>query len=418
MNALAAALLHATWQGAAVAILAAAASSLLTSARARSGVALAGLAALTAAPAVSVVLLLREEGTVLGASLGPIAVPGAAALGVVVDSGTRALFDGPAVAPRVLVGVWAAGVALLLGRLCLGLLGTWRLRRTATPAPHPVGRAVRRAGRRLGMRRPIAALQSDRLQVPAALGGRRPAVLVPASLATQFESGGSGPHHAPELDAIIEHEVAHVRRGDWGVNLLQSVADALLWFHPAAWWLSARARREREFACDDLAAGTSEGRLRLARALAELESMRSGPGLALSSAAGPLLARVRRLLPGRDLGSRSVSRSPGRWAGFAVALALAAAAAWVTVIVMPGSARAAMGPASTLTAHDGAGSFTISFRGGRVVAATVDGEAVPMGRLRQTADSLYFLDPGGSVDFGVGVKPNAAGITWQSRPPR
>jgi hypothetical protein len=102
-----------------------------------------------------------------------------------------------------------------------------------------------------------------------------------------------------------------------------------------------------------------------------------------------------------------------------------AAALWVTVAVVPVAALASGGPVSTLSpgapvstlsARDDAGAFTLSFRGGRAVGATLDGAAVPASRLLQTGDSIYFLTPAGEPSFGVRVKPNGAGITWQSRP--
>jgi hypothetical protein len=267
------------------------------------------------------------------------------------------------------------------------------------------------------------------------VGGRRPTILVPFGLDRLDErrDGAASRWTVSSLDALIAHEVAHIRRGDWTTNLAQCVADALLWFHPAARWLSARARREREFACDDLAAAACGGPVRLARALSTLEEARPRfAALAMSAGRGPLLERVSRLLTGA--GSpvaadsrvrRALATRAGRWLSCGAASVVVAAALWVTVAVVPVAALASGGPVSTLSpgapvstlsARDDAGAFTLSFRGGRAVGATLDGAAVPASRILQTGDSIYFLTPAGEPSFGVRVKPNGAGITWQSRP--
>jgi hypothetical protein len=94
----------------------------------------------------------------------------------------------------------------------------------------------------------------------------------------------------------LAHELAHVRRHDYLVNVLQGIAESLLFYHPAVWWISNQIRTEREHCCDDLAVEASGDVLVYARALAALESMR--PGLfkaALSANDGSLLRRIQRL---------------------------------------------------------------------------------------------------------------------------
>jgi TonB family protein len=133
------------------------------------------------------------------------------------------------------------------------------------------------------------------------IGWLRPIILLPASALA-----GLSP---VDLDAILAHELAHVRRGDYLVNLIQCVVEVLLFYHPAVWWVSGQIRREREHCCDDLAASLSPDRVTYARALASLEELRGeAPRLAMAAGGADLLQRIRRLVePG--------SASGPRWSG-------------------------------------------------------------------------------------------------------
>ncbi len=191
------------------------------------------------------------------------------------------------------VGAWALGVGLLAVRLAGGLaVAGRRCRRAVGPIPAPwVGRVDRiKAG--LGLSRAVRLLESGVLEVPTVIGWIRPTVLVPASAWLGLSTA--------ELEAILAHELAHVRRHDYLVNLLQCGLETLLFFHPAARWASAVIRQEREHCCDDLAVAVTGDRLTYARALAAMEGLR-GPGLSPSLAAngGTLLARVARILDPR-----------------------------------------------------------------------------------------------------------------------
>jgi TonB family protein len=119
----------------------------------------------------------------------------------------------------------------------------------------------------------------------------RPIVLLPVSAVA-----GLTPD---QLEAVLAHELAHIRRHDYLVNLLQMAAETLLFYHPAVWWISSRIRQERELCCDDLAVRTCGGAIPYARALTALEKMRAArPALALGSTDGPLFFRIRRLVMG------------------------------------------------------------------------------------------------------------------------
>src|SRR6185436_8684766 len=144
----------------------------------------------------------------------------------------------------------------------------------------------------------VPILQSSLARVPMVVGYLRPVILVPLSFATSIPIG--------QLEAILAHELAHVRRHDFLVNLLQTLAETLFFYHPAIWWLSSRIRIEREHCCDDLVVELLDNRLEYGRALVALEEMGARDGLfALGAADGSLLGRVRRILgaDGRSLHS-------------------------------------------------------------------------------------------------------------------
>lgn len=194
--------------------------------------------------------------------------------------------------PAVLVGivaVWALGVLALTTRLVGGWLLTRRLTRTAVLAvPAAIDAAARRIAERLNLRRAVQIVQSGAVSVPTLVGWVRPVVLVPAAALS-----GLSPD---QLHAILAHELAHVRRHDYLVNLLQSVVETLLFYHPATWWVSAQVRAEREHCCDDLAVAVCGDRLVYVSALAELTTIASHRTLALAATDGSLVSRVRRIL--------------------------------------------------------------------------------------------------------------------------
>ncbi len=172
-------------------------------------------------------------------------------------------------------------------------LGGWRQTRKLTRNGRPLGEdleaTVRALAGRLGIARAIRLLESSAVPVPAVIGWLRPAILVPASTLA-----GLTPR---QLEAVLAHELAHIRRHDYLVNLLQTVVETLLFYHPAVWWVSSQVRRERESCCDDLAVEVCGDRLGYARALADLEGLRTpSPRLAMAADGGSLLDRIRRLV--------------------------------------------------------------------------------------------------------------------------
>ena len=121
-----------------------------------------------------------------------------------------------------------------------------------------------------------------------------------------------------QLQSLLAHELAHIRRNDYLVNILQSLAEAMLFYHPAVWWVSGQIRAERELCCDDLAVEASGDVLTYATALAALETFRRARlKAAMAADGGSLLGRIRRLAGEADAPSHSFAG-----AGAALALAL------------------------------------------------------------------------------------------------
>jgi beta-lactamase regulating signal transducer with metallopeptidase domain/predicted nucleic acid-binding Zn-ribbon protein len=185
---------------------------------------------------------------------------------------------------------WSAGAALMALRLLLGLAWVRRRSRPGAYRQDPAWQAVLdRLAASLGIGRKVILGLVDDLASPVTAGALAPLVLVPASLATGM---------APQLlEALLAHELAHVRRHDYLLNLVQSAIEILLFYHPAVWWLSHRIRVERELIADDLAASVLGEPRRLALALSELDLFQlSTPQLAPGAHGGKLMSRIKRLV--------------------------------------------------------------------------------------------------------------------------
>jgi beta-lactamase regulating signal transducer with metallopeptidase domain len=331
------ALLHFVWQGAVVAALTGAVLMALrrSAADVRYVVATIGMALMLTLPIVTGVQKWQsfrttgpvvEETRAADAHAAAVAATPARhqsreAAAVVPTPATASLLGRARVggAPRVepilptLLFVWLSGVTVLSLRL---LTGWWWVQRLRTHGVTPAGdswqsMAVRLA-RRLHLSRSIAILESTRVDVPTVVGWIKPVVLVPASALA-----GLSPE---QLEAILAHELAHIRRHDYLVNLLQTLVETLLFYHPAVWWLSGRIRAERENCCDDLAVSLCGDPVAYAGALADLEALRQGAPFALAANGGSLLLRVRRLL---GVPASHAGRGPAWLAGTAAALLVA-----------------------------------------------------------------------------------------------
>ena len=202
-----------------------------------------------------------------------------------------------------LVAFWFAGVVLLSSRLGISWLRARRMMKSdAVTASPEWQQACARIASAMGLRRAVRLLESAAIQVPAVIGALRPVILLPASTLS-----GLSPQ---QIEMVLAHELAHIRRHDFLVNLLQAFAETLMFHHPAVWWISHTVRVEREHCCDDLALAVSGDRVQYARALARLEELRSAEfAIALAANGGSLIERIRRIA-----GSRAESTSlTSRW---------------------------------------------------------------------------------------------------------
>ena len=209
-----------------------------------------------------------------------------------------------------LVLVWLAGVALLSLRLLTGWLWVQRLRTHGVAAGRTTWQRAWRAARAPPAHLRARSRCSNRRSSTCrrSIGWLKPVVLLPASALA-----GLTPQ---QLEAILAHELAHIRRHDYLVNLLQTLVETLLFYHPAVWWLSRRIRVERENCCDDLAVSLCGDPVAYADGARRSRSAASGPrrpSLAMAATGGSLLQRVRRLLgaPSSHAG-RGPAGSPAR----------------------------------------------------------------------------------------------------------
>jgi len=218
------------------------------------------------------------------------------------------------------VAFWAAGLCVMSVRALGGWTLAWRRQhRERQPLPDALASAVRRLGERMKVRRTVRWFVSAHVLVPRVFGWLKPVVLVPASALTAMPP--------EQIEALLAHELAHVRRHDFLVNVGQVLIETVLFYHPAVWWLSARIREEREACCDQMAAAACGDAKFYASALLTLEETRERYAMAASGTG--LERRVRRLL-----GAGDAARSS--WTAIAVSVLVLAAAAWA---MAPGAQR-------------------------------------------------------------------------------
>jgi beta-lactamase regulating signal transducer with metallopeptidase domain len=283
------ALVQFIWQGAAIAALFAATRGLIADARWRYVLACLAMAAMIVAPVATFVWT---------APAAPPAARASALDALASVSGAPAAISAPLVsAIPWMVMAWLAGVALFSARMIASCVSVAHLRAVhARPAPAEWQQTLDALLSPLGVTRAVRLLVSARVDVPAVVGWLRPVVLAPLSALTGLD---------PALvRALLAHELAHIRRNDYLVNLVQGFAEAALFYHPAVWWISSQIRAERELCCDDLAVAACGDVLTYARALAELEAIRPPRvSLAIAADGGSLLRRIARLIePARPAG--------------------------------------------------------------------------------------------------------------------
>ena len=198
--------------------------------------------------------------------------------------------------------IWLIGVIVMLMRQ----FGGWLLIRRVEAEPFralPPEWQQRVEALRLAMRiqRTVIVRLADRAASPFTAFAIRPIIWLPLTLLTHLPS--------EQIEALLAHELAHIRRLDWCWNAMQCLIEALLFYHPAMWWLSGRIRQEREHACDDLAVAVCGDAIALAEALTAVQRQRQPlisplnstslrAGLSLRANGGYLMKRIVHLLSG------------------------------------------------------------------------------------------------------------------------
>ena len=278
-------LVHFLWQGALVGCATAVALTALRNARPQSRylVACLGLFLCLAWPTAELALRL-QDGSGAGGDAMVLFAAGLVA-GAPVDQSWGALL-GEQLAP--IVGTWAVCALAMALRMALGLL--WIGRAAARERHDPLWQArIESLAVRFGLGRTVRLRVVERLGSPITAGWWRPVVLVPAALVSGM------PAHL--LEALLAHEMAHIKRHDYLVNLGQNLVETLFFYHPAVWWISGRIRVEREQIADDFAARILGEPRRLALALSELERLQfSTHHLAQAANGGDLMSRIKRLI--------------------------------------------------------------------------------------------------------------------------
>jgi beta-lactamase regulating signal transducer with metallopeptidase domain len=193
-----------------------------------------------------------------------------------IDAGTAAVW------------IWFSGVLLFSVRTVGGWILLRQLRRGLSSLSDELHGRCRALQHRFGIAQSVGFFHSIAIDAPAVLGWFRPIVLLPLSTLA-----GLSPD---QFEAIIAHELAHIKRFDYLANLFQLFAETVLFYHPAVWWVNRVIRTERENCCDDLAVSVAGSAFEYVRALAHMEKLRSVGSFALAANGGSLMARISRLL--------------------------------------------------------------------------------------------------------------------------
>lgn len=279
------ALLHSLWQGAIVAATLAVVLAITRSARVRYIAACVALFAILLCFVSTLIALVPHEPG-LGAK-NPILLnwPNRVDVPPGIPTTIRLADILPWLAP-----IWIMGVVVFYLRHIAGWLTARRLRTTGICcAPQFWQDRLEHLARSLRLSRPVALLESSLVAAPVMIGHLRPVILIPIGLLTGMS--------VEQIECILLHELAHIRRYDYLVNMVQTSIESLLFYHPLVWWISRVIRTEREHCCDDWAATVSGNTYEYARALTALEQSRWGASeSALAATGGSLVKRIRRLL--------------------------------------------------------------------------------------------------------------------------
>jgi beta-lactamase regulating signal transducer with metallopeptidase domain len=317
------ALLHFLWQGALVAIGLRVFLAFARSANSCYAASLAALVVMLCFPIATCIMLAQAPSADFPAvtlhgdeAFAPFSIDGAAT-----TQSSPGVAQSIAALQLILLAGWLVGVMVLSARLVTGYVGTLWLRGGLSPLPTRFSDRLVRLEKRLGVVARGRVFLSNRIDEAMAIGCLRPLVLLPLAWMDLPPS---------VVEAVIAHELAHIRRLDLWATWLQRLAETLLFYHPAVWWISRRMSVDRELCCDELAVEATSCRGEYAKALETIARRKCSPPVFLSTSFGggnmSLLQRVRSVLSG---GSREpLTWSTGAAACLAPLLAFAALASW------------------------------------------------------------------------------------------
>ncbi|SIN97649.1 M56 family metallopeptidase [Chitinophaga niabensis] len=208
------------------------------------------------------------------------------------SSGLQTMLPGMESYFPLLVAVYIVGVTLMTIKLCLDLAQLRQMRQEGISA---MGRTwdehLLKLAVNMGVTRKVQLFISQHLQVPVMIGFLKPVILLPAAMVSNL---------SPEqLEAILLHELAHIKRNDYLLNIFQSIVETILFFNPFVWWISKNIRLEREHCCDDLVIAGTVQPLHYAKALVALEEYRlTANPMAMAAADDKhhLLHRIKRIM--------------------------------------------------------------------------------------------------------------------------
>ncbi|WP_299461395.1 M56 family metallopeptidase [uncultured Microscilla sp.] len=300
IDALGWALIHSLWQGAVLAVVLAVALILLrkNSSRLRYFVATSALFTLALVATITFVSLYQASALLVDNAKATSAKVVQAQLPLVqqvsVASGKNLTFFSNYFNQHLplIVTVWLLGVLVLMLRFLGGFAYLQRLRHHQTKTVSNDWQVkVLEIADSLKIKKVVRLLESGMAKTPMVIGHLKPVILLPLGTISGLS--------AQQVESILAHEMAHINRNDYLVNILQSVFEIVLFFNPAMWWISARVREERENCCDDIALQLTNDRLTLVKTLATLEEMRIGApqnAVAFAGKKGGLVGRIQRII--------------------------------------------------------------------------------------------------------------------------
>lgn len=188
--------------------------------------------------------------------------------------------------------LWALGALFFSLRWIGGFVYLRGLRKQARLVNHPLWqKRIDKIGAYFGFGRKIHLMVSERIHSPMVIGHLKPIILLPVGFLTALSPS--------QVETILVHELAHIRRHDYLLNMIQQVLEILFFYHPAYWWLSQVLQDEREHCCDDIAINYSGDSLAYARALTELEQHRlvhTKLAIGIQGRNNHMLGRIKRIM--------------------------------------------------------------------------------------------------------------------------